>query len=128
MSDCSSQICEGGAEFRLLTEEDLSGGWEIDVSAGTLEYVAGRLGVAPSEIRPQVVVELPDYAWAWKYQRWASSRSDPRALGVMVVSAVDFRGQGETASLAAAQHTYRSLFETGLPAPFFARIFPLAGN
>ena len=128
MSGSSRQICEGSAEFCLLTESDLTGGWEIEVSAGTLRYVADRMGVNPVDLRPCVVVELPDYPWAWKYQRWVAQNDVPGALSVMVVGSDNYRGQGRAASQAAAQQTYRSLVETGHPAPFFARIFPLRSD
>ena len=127
MSGSDRQLCEGAAEFRLITEADLTGGWNVEVSAGSLQYAADRMGVAPDDLLPCVVVELPDYPWAWKYQQWACQNYVDGALPVMVVGPEEYRGQGRAACQAAARETYRSIFETGRPAPFYARIFAIRG-
>ena len=76
---------------------------------------------------PAVCVELPDFLWAWHYNRWAQQpvsqpcrTDDP--LPVVVVAREDFRGladEGERRALSA--QVLQSLLVEGGPLPLFSR-------
>ena len=95
---------------------------------GYLEEVALRMEVR--RVVPATVVELPDYRWAWHYERWAraaaaeADRRGEQPLSVMVVSRGEFRNlptERQRADQAGA--VLHSLVETGRPLPLFARVF-----
>ena len=95
---------------------------------GYLEEVALRMEVR--RVDTATVVELPDYRWAWHYERWARSavaeaeQRGEQPLAVMVVSRDEFRNlptERQRADQAGA--VALSLIGTGRPLPFFARVF-----
>ena len=95
---------------------------------GYLEKVALRMAVR--RVVPTTVVELPDYPWAWHYERWSrtaaaeAEQRGERSLGVMVVSRSEFRKlPTERQSADQAGAVLHSLIETGRPLLLFARVF-----
>ena len=123
MASRGNDLGEGTAEFRLLTTSDLPPAWLIPVSTGALDFAALQMGLPSGTVRAAVVVELPDFPWAWNYQVWAQSQQVPEALPTMVVSHTEFRGQEAAGRHAAASECLRSLLFSDKPAPFFARTF-----
>ena len=117
-----------GADFQLLTTTDLTGGWLLPVPADTLEYASQQMGVPAELLEPCVVVELPDYPWAWKYNRWSQDQYTEGALPIMVVDRDTFRGGDEAQRLSASLTSLHSLLAYGKPAPYFARIFAVRGR
>ena len=128
MRGSDNQLVAGSAEFQLLTSDDLPAAWLIPVSTGALDYAALQMGLQPGMVEPRVVVELPDFPWAWKYHSRAQSQHVDGALPIMVVSNSEFRGQDEAARHAAAMESLRCLMDIGKLAPFFARIFDPRGR
>ena len=128
MRAADNQLDVGSAEFQLLTAADLTGGWLLPVEAEALNYASQQMGVPPELLEPCVVVELPDYPWAWKYNRWAMAQYVEGALPVMVVDRDAFRGQDEAHRLSASLESLHSILVSGKPAPFYARIFVQRGQ
>ena len=95
--------------------------------AEALADCAARMGV--HSVLPAVCVELPDFLWAWHYNRWAQQPvSQPCRTGdplpVVVVAREDFRGladEGERRALSA--QVLQSLLVKGRPLPLFSRVF-----
>ena len=118
----------GTAAYRLLTEEDLPTAWLEPISPEYLEEVAVRMEVR--KVVATTLVELPDYPWAWHYERWsrgaieAAKLRGEKPLGVMLVSRSDFRAlPTEAARSEQAAEVLRSLLQTGRPLPLFSRTF-----
>ena len=128
MSVPANRLDVDSADFRLCTTADLTGDWLLPVPAETLQYVSQQMGVPPELLEPCVVVELPDYPWAWKYNRWAMDQYQEGALAVMVVARDTFRGGDEAQRLSASLESLHSILAFGKPAPFYARIFAVRGQ
>jgi hypothetical protein len=114
--------------YSLLYAHDLPQEWLQPLGQDYLEEVAVRMEVR--RVVPTTVVELPDYRWAWHYERWAraaaaeADRRGEQPLSVMVVSRGEFRNlptERQRADQAGA--VLHSLVETGRPLPLFARVF-----
>ena len=95
--------------------------------AEALADCAARMGV--HSVLPAVCVELPDFLWAWHYNRWAQQPvSQPCRTGdplpVVVVAREDFRAladEGEREALSA--QVLQSLKVKWKPLPLFLRTF-----
>ena len=116
----------GGVPFQLIKTSEIPADWHLPPRRETLEHVARVYGESPENIEPIVVVELPDYSWAWNYARW--SRTDenqlPDAVPVVVTSRDDFRGlASEQSRRGLAVETLRCLVETGKPLPLFMHVW-----
>ena len=118
-----NRLVPDSADFHLLTTSDLPAAWLVSVSTSALDYAAHRMGLPPSSMEASVVVELPDFPWAWKYYRWAQSQHEAGALPLMLVGSSEFWGQDEASRHVAAVESLRCLLATGKPVPFFARVF-----
>ena len=100
--------------------------------AEALADCAARMGV--HSVLPAVCVELPDFPWAWHYDRWARQpvcqpcrTGDP--LPVVVVARQDFRGladEGERRALSA--QVLPSWLVEGKPLPLFSRASFIPSN
>jgi hypothetical protein len=114
--------------YSLLYAHDLPQEWLQPLGPDYLEEVALRMEVR--RVVPTTVVELPDYRWAWHYERWARAAAaeadwhGEQPLSVMVVDRGKFRNLPTDRQRAAQAGAVRhSLLETGRPLPFFARVF-----
>jgi hypothetical protein len=115
-------------QYSLLTEDDLPSEWLRPVDESCLQEMALQLGVRA--VVPTTAVELPDYPWAWHYERWSRTvideahQRDEKPLCVMVVSRSDFRNlQTERQRTEQSAAVLRSLIQTGRPLPLYSRIF-----
>ena len=118
----------GTAPYQLLTEGDLPTVWRAPVSPGCLEEAAVQMEV--EKVVAFTVVELPDYPWAWHYERWsrgaieAAKLRGEKPLCVMLVSRSSFRDLPTEADRSKqAAGVLRSLLQTGRPVPLFSRAF-----
>ena len=115
------------APFKRLLWDDLPEEWRAPVPAEALADCASRMGV-PS-VFAVVCVELPDFPWAWHYERWARQpvREACRAgdpLPIVVVARADFRNPAEEAERRdLSAQVLRSLLVEGKPLPLFSRAF-----
>ena len=115
------------APFKRLLWDDLPEEWRAPVPAEALADCASRMGV-PS-VFAVVCVELPDFPWAWHYERWARQpvREACRAgdpLPIVVVARTDFRNPAEEAERRdLSAQVLRSLLVEGRPLPLFSRAF-----
>ena len=121
----ANRLVRGAAKFAKLTEADLPEAWRngVPFENEARIYAARQMGRSPEQVEPIVVVELPDFPWAWKYQQWSQGETLADALPVMVVPNAEFRGLEAQASHLASVECLRSILVTGKPAPFFCRVF-----
>ena len=122
MATCANSLGAGAATFQLILRSELPPAWQVEVSEGARAHAARQLQAA--RVTPEVALELPDVGWAWRYQRWANEQGDSASLPIIVVAWDEFRGEtSKEKRKEAAALCFRSLWETGKPAPLSARIF-----
>ena len=90
--------------------------------------------VPASSIRSYVVVELPDFLWAWQYQAWhiqASEQEDrlqrsadsDAIVPIMLVARGEFRNDTPRTREALYRQCLRDLLTTGRPSPLWSRVW-----
>ena len=83
----------------------------------------------PHEIGTYLTVELPDFPWAWAYQRWHQEtvhevRDGDPPIVPMVVARESFRLPATPAEQAGLYRgVLRYLLEEGRPPPLWARVW-----
>ena len=121
----SASLGGNAVPFQLLRQRDLPSEWLVEVSQGAIDYAAAQLQTRPELVAPRVAVELPDFPWAWAYQRWAEAQNDPEALAICITNWDDYRNLRQPERSEAVSACLRSFIEIGRPAPFFVRGFYL---
>ena len=121
----------GAAPFRAWRWSEVPPEWQVPCSAADIRRAAEDMQVPESSIRSYVVVEVPDFLWAWRYQAWHSqasegSRTDTDAIvPIMLVSRSDFRNDTPRTQEALYRQCLRDLLTTGRPSPLWSRVWAI---
>ena len=100
--------------------------WRVPPPEQAIARIATSLGVQPHEMGTYLTVELPDFPWAWAYQRWHIETvhevrdGDPPIIP-MVVARESFRGASSAQQAGLYRGVLRYLLEEGRPPPLWAR-------
>ena len=124
----------GAQFFRLWRESELPEEWRRSWSredfSEAYARAAAELGVPESRIESYVVVEMPDFHWSWRYQRWhnamlESDTSPDKPILLMVVARDSFLNAPPAEREVLFRQSLQALLDTGRPAPFWSRVWAL---
>ena len=116
----------GAAPLRTWHWSEVPPEWQTPCSAADIRRAARNLQVPESSIRSQVVVELPDFPWAWHYQAWHNQASEQghsdadAIVPIMLVSRSEFRNETQQ-----TQQCLRDMLTTGRPSPLWSRVWAI---
>ena len=103
--DCCSpppmSLGDGTAAFQAWGGSELPEEWSRPCDRSDLRRAGRDLDVPSTAVFTQVVLELPDFTWAWRYQEWHRQLSDQdsasqtpvhdQVVPIMLVDKGDFR-------------------------------------
>ena len=124
---------DGTAAFQAWRDSELPEEWRRPCEESDLHRAAANLAVPQASVFCQVVLELPDFPWAWKYQEWHRQLSDrecstgasggDKCVPIMLVARGEFRQADQAERERLFKQCLRAFLVDGKPPPFWAKVW-----